>query len=242
MRLTVVGLGPGDPELVTIKGQRAIQAADVIFAPRSRADEESRALRIAQPWIDPQQQVVPLTLPMVRDAAQAATTYRNVAEQIGHHLAQRGEDGRGVYLLLGDPLLYGTFTYIWGELAAHYPVLTVEIVPGITSFAATAAHVGLPLSMHDERVAIVPASNQIDAAALRPLLESFATVIVMKVGRVLSQVVVALDELGMLDRAIYAEHIGMPEERIVRKVDSLRDYQGPYLSLLIVRQQEEQNQ
>jgi precorrin-2/cobalt-factor-2 C20-methyltransferase len=243
MQLTVVGLGPGDPELVTVKGRRAIEAADLIFVPRSRADEESRALRIAQPWIDSQrQQVVPLTLPMVRGTARAADTYRAVAEEIGAHLAQQGDTVRSVYLLLGDPLLYGTFTYIWGELAAHYPVLTVEIVPGITSFAATAAHVGLPLSMHDERVAIVPASNQIDAAALRPLLESFATVIVMKVGRVLSQVVVALDELGMLDRAIYAEHIGMPEERIVRKVDSLRDYQGPYLSLLIVRQQEEQNQ
>jgi precorrin-2/cobalt-factor-2 C20-methyltransferase len=244
MRLTVVGLGPGDQELVTIKGQRAIEAADVIFAPRSRADEESRALQIAQPWIGPQQQVVPLTLPMVRDAAQAADTYRNVAEQIGAHLTQQGEDACGVYLLLGDPLLYGTFTYIRGELAARYPTLTVEIVPGITSFAATAAHVGLPLSMHDERVAIVPASAQTDAAALRPLCASFATVVVMKVGRVLPQVVAALEELGLLEQAMYAEHVGMPQERIVREVGSLRDYQGPYLSLLIVRTQagEEDNQ
>jgi precorrin-2/cobalt-factor-2 C20-methyltransferase len=236
MRLTVVGLGPGDPELVTIKGWRAIEAADVVFAPRSRADEESRALRIARPWLDePRQQVVPLTLPMVRDAERAAETYRAVAEEIGASLAGRGDDVRGVYLLLGDPLLYGTFTYIWGELDQHYPALTVEWIPGITSFAAAAARVGLPLSMHDERVAIVPASDQTDAEALRPLFARFETVIVMKVGRVLPQVVAALDVLNLLERAIYAEHVGMPEERIVREVGSLREYQGPYLSLLIVR-------
>jgi precorrin-2/cobalt-factor-2 C20-methyltransferase len=238
MQLTVVGLGPGDPELVTIKGQRAIAAADLIFAPRSRADEESRALRIARPWIDRQrQQVVPLTLPMLRDPARASETYQRVAAEIGAQLVDSGEAGRrGVYLLLGDPLLYGTFTYIWGELAARYPELTVEVVPGISSFAATAARVGLPLSMHDERLAIVPASEQTDAATLRELCAHFETVIVMKVGRVLPQLIAALDELGLLDRALYAEHVGMPEERIVRDVGSLRSYQGPYLSLLIVRQ------
>jgi precorrin-2/cobalt-factor-2 C20-methyltransferase len=89
--------------------------------------------------------------------------------------------------------------------------------------------------MHDERVAIVPASEQTDAAALRRVCADFATVIVMKVGRVLPQVVAALEELGLLERAIYAEHVGMPEERIVREVGSLREYRGPYLSLLIVR-------
>lgn len=240
MQLTVVGLGPGDPELVTVKGKRAIEAADVIFAPRSRADEESRARRIAQPWLDPQrQQVVLLTLPMVRDAARAVKTYRSTAEQIGATLAQHGDAARGVYLLLGDPLLYGTFTYIRGELATCFPALTVAFIPGITSFAATAAQVGVPLSMHDEQVAIVPANAHTDAAMLRPLVARFATVIIMKVGHVLPQVVAALDELGLLDCAVYAEHVGMPEERIVREVGSLRDCQGPYLSLLIVRQGEE---
>lgn len=244
MQLTVVGLGPGDPELVTVKGRRAIEAADVIFAPRSRADEESRALRIAQPWIEPhRQRVVLLTLPMLRDGERSADAYRAVAEEIGSHLAhQPGEHLRAVYLLLGDPLLYGTFTALWGELTARDPALTVEIIPGVTSFAATAARVGLPLSTHEERVAIVPASDQTDAAALRHLCASFETVIMMKVGRVLPQLVAALAELGLLEQAIYAEHVGMPEERIVRDLASLRAYQGPYLSLLIVRTRKEQHQ
>lgn len=179
---------------------------------------------------------------MVRGAARAADTYRAVAEEIGSHLTKWGANGRGVYLLLGDPLLYGTFTYIWGELAARYPALAVAVVPGITSFAATAARVGLPLSTHDEQVAIVPATDDTNADTLRQLCVSFETVIVMKVGRVLPQLVAALEELGLLNQATYAEHVGMPEERIVRDVSHLRAYQGPYLSLLIVRQAAEPTQ
>jgi precorrin-2/cobalt-factor-2 C20-methyltransferase len=239
LQLTAVGLGPGDPELITMKGVRAIQAADLIFAPRSRADEASRALRIAEPWIDPQrQQVVPLTIPMHRDPAVAAAAYREVAAEVGARLSERAAlsprgAARGAYLLLGDPLLYGTFTALRAELAARHPALEVTILPGVTSFAAAAAHAGLPLSAGDDRMAILPAPA--DAAELRGLLAQFETLILMKVGRALPQIVAALAELGLLEGAVYAEHIGMPEERVVRDVSSLRGYQAPYLSLLIVR-------
>lgn len=234
MQLTVVGLGPGDPELVTVKGKRAIEEADVVFAPSSRIDRESRALRVAWPWLDPQrQQVVQLTLPMVRDDTQVATTYRAVAEEIAASLAPHQ---RGVYLLLGDPLLYGTFTYIWGELQTLLPALTVEIIPGVTSFAATAARIGMPLSMHEERVAVIPATEH-TAADLPSLCERFETVILMKVGRVLPSIIDTIDRLNLLKNAVYAEYVGMPEEHIVHELDTLRTYHGGYLSLLIIRTQ-----
>lgn len=238
-QLVAVGLGPGDPELVTVKGCRAIEAADVIFAPRSRDDQASRALRIAQPWIDPaRQQIVPLTIPMQRDPARAQTAYELVAETIGVQLsalaaARPTGTARGVYLLLGDPLLYGSFTTLQTALAARYPRIAVTIVPGITSFAAAAARVGLPLSLGDERVAILPASG--DPDMLRDLLARFETVVLLKLGHTLPQIIAVLDELALLEGAVYVEHLGMPEERIVRAVSSLRDYQAPYLSLLIVR-------
>ncbi len=242
MQLTVVGLGPGDPELITVKGKQAIEAADVIFAPRSQPAEASRALRIAQPWYSPQQQVVLLTLPMVRDAERQAATYHATASVMAAALAHYGHTARGVYLLLGDPLLYGTFTYLGHALTEQLPTLTIEIIPGVTSFAATAARAGVPLSMHDEQVAIVPASAYLAAVSSGIPFAHFHTVIIMKVGRVLPQVIAALDALGLLDRAIYAEQIGMPEERIVRDVGRLATYQGPYLSLLIVRNNGEQHQ
>lgn len=239
LKLTAVGLGPGDPELVTIKGVRTIQAADLIFAPRSRTDEASRALRIAEPWIDLQrQQVVPLTIPMHRDPTAAAAAYHMITTEIGTRLSERAAlspqgAAEGAYLLLGDPLLYGTFTMIRAGLAASHPLVEVTILPGITSFAAAAARVGLPLSAGDDRIAILPAPTEADE--LRDLCARFETVILMKLGRALPRIVAMLDELTLLECAVYAEYLGMPEERIVCDVSSLRSYEAPYLSLLIVR-------
>ncbi|NWG21563.1 MAG: precorrin-2 C(20)-methyltransferase [Chloroflexi bacterium] len=241
-QLVAVGLGPGDPELVTVKGRRAIERADVIFAPRSRDDETSRALHIAWPWIDPaRQQIVVLTIPMQRDPVRAHAAYRLIAETIGARLSEQTEGraavaARGVYLLLGDPLLYGTFSALQAVLVARYPQIAVTIVPGVTSFAAAAARAGLPLSVGDERVAILPAPA--DPGVLRELLARFETVVLLKLGRALPQMIAVLDELALLEAAVYAEYLGMPEERIVRTVGSLRDYQAPYLSLLIVRREE----
>jgi precorrin-2/cobalt-factor-2 C20-methyltransferase len=231
--LTAVGLGPGDPELVTIKGLRAIEAADVIFVPRSRDGDASLALRIARPWLDPaRQQIVELALPMTRDPDLLAPAWRAAADRIA---AQLETATRGAYLLLGDPLLYGTFIYLWGELAERHPQIAVTIIPGVTSFAAAAARAGIPLGTTDDRVSIVPASYETGAGQLRRLLSDADTVILMKVGRVLPQVLAALAELELLDAAVYVERVGMPEELIVRDLRTLHGQQRPYLSLLIVR-------
>jgi len=240
MRLMVVGLGPGDPELVTLKGLRAIEAADVIFVPRSQAGDESLAFRIARHWIDPaRQQVIELPLPMTRDSAQLLPAWQAAADGMAARLAACaraiGREARGAYLLLGDPLLYGTFTYIARELAVRHREIAIEIIPGVTSFAATAARAQLPLGTTDDRVAIVPASYETDGTTLRQLLADFETVILMKVGSALPQVLATLEELELLDAALYAERVGMPEEYIVRDVRSLRGQRRPYLSLLIVR-------
>jgi precorrin-2/cobalt-factor-2 C20-methyltransferase len=238
MTLTAVGLGPGDPELITVKGQRALAEADLVFVPRSVDGAESLALRIARPWLGQSQQVVELALPMTRDPRRLAHAWHAAADQIAASMAETAAErgsARGAYVLLGDPLLYGTFTYIWGELAERHPQIAIAIVPGITSFAATAALTQTVLGTTDDRLAILPASYETDAGSLRTLLADFETVILMKVGSVLPQVLAALDELGLLDAAIYAERVGMPEERVVRDVRSLHGQQRPYLSLLIVR-------
>lgn len=232
MYLTAVGLGPGDPELITLKGWRAIQEADIIFVPRSRDGRQSLALRIAKAWLSEQQEVVELPLPMTRNPDLLVPAWQAAADTILAHLA----DGqKGVYLLLGDPLLYGTFIYIWQILASDAPQLTIEIIPGITSFAAAAALAQLPLGTTSDRVAILPASYETDADALRRLLSDYDTVILMKVGTVMPQIVEALEELGLIEHAVYAERVGMPEEVIVKDVRSLRGQRRPYLSLLIVR-------
>ncbi len=234
--LTAIGLGPGDPELITLKGLRALQAADVLFVPQSRDGDQSLALRIAEPWIDrTRQTVVTLPLPMTRDAGQLRPAWRAAAETI---VAELGADRQGAYLLLGDPLLYGTFVYLWRELAAIQAPVAVRIIPGVTSFAAAAAAGGMPLAMSNERLIVVPASYETDAAALRRLLNDFETVVLMKAGSALPAIVAALEELDLLDHALYAERVGMPEELIARDLRALDPQRRPYLSLVIVRRED----
>jgi precorrin-2/cobalt-factor-2 C20-methyltransferase len=243
--LTAVGVGPGDPELITMKGIKTIQTAGLIFVPRSQDGEQSLALRIAQPWLNPaRQRVVELALPMTRDADRLLPAWQAAADQIVRSFsdfAQTAEVSetpiQGVYLLLGDPLLYGTFTYIWGELAERYPHLKIEIIPGVTSFAAAAARGQFVLGATSDRVIILPASYETDVAHLRQLLADFDTVILMKAGRVLPRLLAALEELHLLDSTLYAERVGMPEEYIAfgSELHTLRDQRRPYLSLLIVR-------
>jgi precorrin-2/cobalt-factor-2 C20-methyltransferase len=240
LHITVVGLGPGDPELITVKGLRAIEAADLVFVPRSRSGEESVALQIAQPWIvADRQQMVRLTLPMQRDAAQLRAAWQAAADEIATSLAATaeatGHAAQGVYLLLGDPLLYGTFTYIRHELRARHPDIAVSFIPGVTSFAAAAARCQVALGTAADRVTILPAGRVAAAEQLHRLLNEFETIILMKVGEVMPQVLTALEELDMLDAAVYAERVGMPDERIVEDVRTLRGQRCPYLSLLIIR-------
>lgn len=237
-KLTAVGVGPGDPELITVKGLRAIESAQLIFAPRSQDGEQSLALRIAQPWLHlDRQRVVELPLPMTRSAAELVPAWQAAADGIAQALQGVSQ---GVYLLLGDPLLYGTFTYIWAELAARHPHIAIEVIPGITSFAAAAAQARFPLSITSDRVVILPASYETDAVQLRRLLADYETIILMKVGTVLPQILNALDELDLLGSALYAERVGMPEEFIATGVElrALRNQRRPYLSLLMVRRGE----
>ncbi|MEF3275667.1 MAG: precorrin-2 C(20)-methyltransferase [Chloroflexus sp.] len=234
--LTAVGLGPGDPELITLKGLHALQAADVIFAPQSRDGDASIALRIAAPWIDQaRQRIVTLPLPMTRDSGQLRPAWQAAAQAM---IAGLRERPRGVYLLLGDPLLYGTFIYLWRELRTLAPELTVKIIPGVTSFAAAAAAGGIPLALAEERLIVLPASYETDAEALQRLLTEFTTVVLMKAGAVLPSIITALEQAGLLDHALYAERVGLEGEFITRDLRSLDPQQRPYLSLVIVRRGE----
>ncbi len=275
-KLTGVGVGPGDPELITIKGLRAIEAAQLIFVPRSTTGEQSLALRIVEPWLKPDQQVVKLSLPMTRNADQLLSAWQAAADVIAAAytesltLAGGGLEGveqsgsttnrsafehfsplnppaggtsqeapgiTGVYLLLGDPLLYGTFIYIWQQLQERHPEIAIEMIPGVTSFAAAAAVSHFPLSTTSDRVAIIPASYETDDAQIRRLFDDYETVIFLKVGPVLPQILETVENLGLMEQALFAERVGMPEEKIVVGADiqTLRGQRRPYLSLLIVR-------
>lgn len=223
-----VGVGPGDPELLTLKAVRLLRQTPVIAVPVSQAGGESHALDTALSFLRPEQTVHKLYFPMVRDLADREQHRRAAAQAIATELRA----GRDVaFLTAGDPLLYSTFIYVLRHLPAGLPV---EIVPGVTSITAAAAQTKMPLVNAEQRLAVLPATFE-NPAQLRQTLHDFDTVVLLKVHRVLDRLIDLLNETGLIEGAMLVEQASRQAGRVVRNVRSLRGKPVHYLSLLIIR-------
>lgn len=229
-----VGVGPGDPRWLTLRAVEVLGAADVVALPRGDRAAASRAREIIASYLIPERQAVvdlPLaTAPGADPSASREAIYDLVARELGA--------GRSVAVpVLGDPLLYGSFIYLYARVRERLPAVYTEVVPGVTAFSGAAARAGRELASGDERVAILPGVHERDLDDLRATLTRFDTTILLKVNHCLDQVLDLVDELGLLAGSWYAEHIGMTGERVVTALDGLRDRveDPPYFSLLVVR-------
>ncbi|MBI2908456.1 MAG: precorrin-2 C(20)-methyltransferase [Chloroflexi bacterium] len=226
-----VGVGPGDPELITVKAQRILKWAPVICLPKSREDAGSYVRGIISHLIDPaRQEVMELVFPMTKDRAQleehwAAATGKVVAK------LRSGQDV--AFVTEGDPFVYSTFMHLYAEVRDRYPNVTVEVVPGVSSITSAAAVAGLPLVDGAERLAVLPATYE--GEQLTQVLRDFDTVVLLKVNRVFDRVLETLEKLGLADRAVFVSRCGSPQQRIVRDVRKLRGEELDYLSLMIVK-------
>ena len=230
-RIYAVGVGPGDPELVTRKAERLIRQADVICAPTGAEDATSYAFSIVAEFIDRErQEILPQTFPMVRGAAALEPHWQKAADEV----LQRVDAGKTVvFITIGDPCLYSTFLYLFRIFQRQRPEIPVEIVPGISSINAAAAAAGLPLGMAGERIAILPATYE--DYELRKTLVEFDTVVLMKVSRVFDRVYAVLQELGLADRGVFVRRVGSGQEEVVFDLASLLGRDLDYLSMLIIR-------
>ncbi len=223
-----VGVGPGDPDLITLKAMRCIQQADVIAAPVSQPDGPSHALNTIAGLLRPAQRVERLLFPMSRDLRERERHRAEAVERAQAHLAQ---GRRVVFVTEGDPLLHSTFIYLLRGLSAD---TAVEIVPGVTSISAAAAEAALPLVNGDQRLAVLPATGE-DARRLPALLRDFDTLVLLKVHRALDAWLDALDALPAPCHAVFVERASTPQARVVRDVAALRGQPVHYLSLLILQ-------
>lgn len=230
-RLYAVGVGPGDPELLTRKAERILRSAAVICAPTSAADAGSVALAIVEPFLDrTRQEVLTRVFPMKKDEGELLPFWEETAADV----AQRVRSGQDVaFITIGDPFLYSTFLYLYRILRDKYPEIGVEIVPGITSVGAAAAAAGVPLGLAADRLAVLPATYE--ETKLRQTLLDFDTVVLMKVHRVFDRVYAMLVELGLEKTAVFVRRVGSSEEEVVTDLASLVGKKLDYLSLLIVR-------
>ncbi|MBJ6801547.1 precorrin-2 C(20)-methyltransferase [Geomonas propionica] len=226
-----VGVGPGDPELLTRKAERILRSVDVICAPTGAAEGGSYALSIVEEFIDRSRQEVLIQLfPMVKDQQGLDPFWEEAADQV----AQRIAAGKDVaFVTIGDPFLYSTYLYIHRIFLAKYPEIKIEVVPGISSILASSAISGLPLGLGAERIAILPATYEKDE--LKRTLEDFDTVVLMKVNRVFDSVYAALKELGREKSGVFVRRVGSAEEEVHHDLESLVGQKLDYLSMLIVR-------
>jgi precorrin-2/cobalt-factor-2 C20-methyltransferase len=221
-----VGVGPGDPELITRKAERVLAAVDWIFHPAGARGGAGFARRIVEPLGLPPEKFRPVALCMSRDRGADQQTYRRVAEELVAEL-RRGRSA--AWITEGDPLFYSTFLHLYEELR-RFPDVNIEIVPGVTSASAAAARTGVPVARLDEKVAVVPAAYGV--ARLPALLEEFATVFLLKVNVVFAALLEALAALPRPVRAVYVEQVGTPAERVVEDLSSLRGRELPYFALV----------
>ena len=228
-RLYGVGVGPGDPELLTLKAARILRESPVIITPQAEGTNESVAFNIVKDLVDPsRQQVVPASFP-IAVGKPPDEAWSEAVEQIARYV-RAGKDV--AFLTQGDPMLYSSFTYVMVGIKSRYPEVPVEVVPAVSSINAAAASAQMPLVSHGERLAVLPAMYGLDN--LRDALEQFDTVVLMKVNRTTLETVSKLNRDGRLRRGVLVTWATTPEEKVVYDLDQLSSQDPKYFSLLIL--------
>jgi len=230
-----VGVGPGAPDLISVRAARLVGDAKVVAYFR-KAGRPGHARSIVNGLLPDGVVEEPMDYPVTTeialdDPAYAATLrsfYEDCVARLEHHVAQ----GRDVVVLCeGDPFLYGSFMHLHSRLAARVPVV---VVPGISGMAACWTASGTPITYGDDVLCVVPAT--LDAARIAEALATSDAVVIMKLGRNLAKVRRALAAAGLLDRAVYVER-GAMADQVVMPLAAKTDDDAPYFSIILVHGQ-----
>ena len=226
-RLLGVGVGPGDPDLLTIKGRDALLGADALFVPVSESspsDDPGYAERVVRAHVPHATAITRLVFALAEDEREES--WRQAATRVGQVVAE----GRTAALAtIGDPNVYSTFTYLAAAVRADHPGVEVATVPGITAMQDLAARTGTVLLEHEEQLTLLPLTAGHER--LHEALAGDGTVVLYKGGRRLPEVRAALAAAGRLQTAVFGARLGLPDEDVR---DALPDEAAPYLSTVIV--------
>ena len=218
-----VGLGPGDPDLMTLRAHKLISHAKVIAYP-SLDGGESFARSIASNTIPAGAHEIPMDIPMTTARKPAQKAYDQSATEIAEQL-DLGNDV--ICLCEGDPFFYGSFMYLFARLSAQYDV---QVVPGVTSITACAARAGMPLAARNERLTVLP--GPLPEAELHVRIKGAESVAIMKVGRHLNKIRAVIDALGLTRNAMYIARVSLPDEVICPLADA--PDVAPYFSMILL--------
>lgn len=225
-----VGVGPGDPELLTIKAFRILKEADVIAYPKKRKGSKSYAQQIIEVYITPgEKEMLGLVFPMTKDLAILERDWETTVQAVWEHLTL-GKDV--AFVTEGDPLLYSTFIHMMKLMKARHPEVIVKTVPGISSINGAASSLGIALAEGDEIVAIVPAQENYEA--MKKALIEHDCVIFIKVAKVMDLMIEVLKDLELLDNASVVTKVTSNEE-IIWNIHELDNVDLEYLTLMVVK-------
>jgi len=231
-----IGIGPGDPDLMTLKGVKILGDCPHVFVPKARQDGESLALNIARKHVHPDAKIHEILFPMTTDKKELKERWEESARQIAEVL-ETGADA--CFLTLGDAFLYSTYIYMLRALRQRLPEAEVVTIPGITAFSAAAAVSEFPVGEAKEPVTIVPTADDLDE--VKRAIRSGGTVVLMKIGKRLDRVLEVLDSEGAIGRSVFVSHVGLDNQKIVKDLNTLRggDADRGYLSVILVRSRDE---
>ena len=231
-QFSAIGVGPGDPELLTLKAGRLLKEADVVLAPVGERSDRSLAAETVAFLLDTKrQQIVSVSCPMRSDEEDRSGRWMQIATDIAA-LVRSGK--KVAFVTLGDPMFYSTFLYLYRELQNNFPDVPMAIVPGVSSINAAAALAGLPLGLVDETFSVVPATapdRDIETA-----LACSGTVVLLKVFRAFERLRTLLGRLGLEQNAVYVRRIGLDGEKVIHDLNQVQTDDLDYMSLILVRQ------
>ncbi|WP_240374508.1 precorrin-2 C(20)-methyltransferase [Bacillus piscicola] len=230
-----VGVGPGDPELLTIKAYRALKEADVVAYPKKRRGANSYAYKIIEPYADVMKESLGLVFPMTKEIDVLEKEWNRIADELYEHV----EEGKDVaFVTEGDPMLYSTFIHLWRTMNKKFPEVEITSIPGISSVTAVASRLMIPLADGDDWTAIIPATE--DREKMKEALLQHDGVIFIKVAKVLPMMIELLEELGLAQSAAVATKVTSEDEWVWRNMDELKTAELEYLTLMMVRKEKKE--
>ncbi|MHB1285628.1 MAG: precorrin-2 C(20)-methyltransferase [Leptospirales bacterium] len=227
-----IGVGPGNPDLLTLRAARILSSVPTLAIPKSVSDGGSLALSVVEGVLKERStpvERVELVFPMTKDQSILAEARSNNARILEKSLSH----GDVAFISLGDIFFYSTFGNLLDGLRVLIPGLKVEVIPGITSVSAATALIGTPLVQGAEGLAVVPATYEPES--IETILDLHETVVLMKIHRVFPRLLEMLTRRGLLEKTVYLSEIGTSRQEIVRDIRELEGRTLPYMSLLIVR-------
>jgi len=219
-----LGVGPGDPELITLKAHRLLGECNVVAYP-APDDGQSFARAIVAQYLKPGQLEIPIIIPMRRERFPAQSVYDSAAKDIAAQL----DAGHDVAVLCeGDPFFYGSFMYLFERLSAEY---STQIVPGVSSLMASAAALGRPIAARNDVLNVIPAP--LDDDAIRQRLAQGEAIAFIKVGRHFARICRLIDEAGLTGSAGYLERVSLDNEKIMA-LEDVSANEVPYFSMILI--------